>query len=87
MEGHTGHTSDDTQGIAVELLLVGLDEVSQVAGVSADTATICRRLIAKFATSCGDHIVTVLGASFPRLRIQRQLLTFRSNNIACLLEG
>ena len=72
-----GHASDETKGIAVELLLIGLDEVSQVDGLPSDIARICSRLIAKFAASCGDHMVAVLGASL-RSCMRREPSIFRS---------
>lgn len=53
------------QVLAVELLLMGLDELSKVDGLPAGIVDICRRLIARFAATCGEHVVVVLGVQLP----------------------
>ena len=53
--------NEDQDSMAVELLLVGLDEVERVSGLPNDIVGICRCLISKFAATCGDHIASILG--------------------------
>jgi hypothetical protein len=53
-------SAEEQPSMSVELLLIGLDEVSQIAGLPADIVGICRCLIARLATTCGAHVVAVI---------------------------